>query len=239
RAELLTTFTGECPPGASSVTVANYYEENKPVTIALNPALSLRANAKNYYKQYAKAKTASNVLAALIEQGRKELAYLDSVSQALTTAAGPEDLKEIEAEMRREGLLKQSKKTPEKQKTSAVFTEYSAGDGFRILAGRNNTQNDLLTFRTANKHDLWLHARNSPGSHVIVVSAGREIPDDVIGYAAGIAAFFSAAGASNAVDVDYTAVRHVKKPPGAKPGAVLYTDYRTIRVKPINAGPST
>lgn len=239
RAELLTTFIGECTPGASSVTVANYYEENKPETIALNPALSLRANAKNYYKQYAKAKTASNVLAALIEQGRKELAYLDSVSQALTTAAGPEDLKEIEAELRREGLLKQSKKTPEKQKTSAVFTEYSTGDGFRILAGRNNTQNDLLTFRTANKHDLWLHARNVPGSHVIVVSTGREIPDDVIGYAAGIAAFLSAAGASGAVDVDYTAVRHVKKPPGAKPGAVLYTDYRTIRVKPVNAGPST
>lgn len=235
-AELLTAFTGEGAPGAKSVTVANYYDDNKPIAIALNPALSVRANAKNYYKQYAKAKTASHVLAALIEQGKKELAYLDSITQALATAGGPDDLKEIEAELRREGLLKRAKQTHKEQKPAAVFSEYTAGDGFRILAGRNNTQNDQLTFRAANKHDLWLHARNVPGSHVIVVSAGREIPGDVIEYAAGIAAFLSAAGASGAVEVDYTPVRHVKKPPGAKPGMVLYTDFRTIRVNPVSPG---
>jgi len=233
RAELLTAFAGEYAPGASSVTLANYYDGNKPITIALNPALSARANAKNLYKQYAKAKTAFTVLAGFIEEGQRELAYLDSVAQALSTASGMADLEEIETELRQQGILKRAKQTQKKQKPAGVFSEYSAGDHFRILAGRNNTQNDLLTFRAANKHDLWLHARNVPGSHVVVVSAGREIPGEVIEYAAGIAAFLSAAGASGAVEVDYAPVRYVKKPPGAKPGMVLYTDYRTIRVKPV------
>ena len=216
--------------------VADYYNENKPRRINADPALSPSANAQKYYKEYRKAKTAEQMLATLIEQGEAELQYIDTVSDALSRASGFGEINEIRAELAASGYIKRKSVQNKKglQKPSAPM-EYRSTDGFKILVGRNNVQNDKLSLKTAAKGDMWLHTQKIPGSHVIICAEGMDIPDSTLEEAARLAAYHSRARESSNVPVDYTRVKNLKKPVGAKPGKVIYHVYNTAFVTPDSA----
>ncbi|MBQ2774300.1 MAG: NFACT family protein [Clostridia bacterium] len=234
NAELITAYQHTLKKGSLFYELDNYYDNNKVLRIPADPALSPSANAQKYYKEYRKAKTAEQMLATLIEQGEEELQYIDSVIDSLSRASGFGEINEIRAELARSGYLKR-KNLPNKKNIQKAIDpiEYRSSDGFRILVGRNNVQNDQLSLKTAAKGDLWLHTQKIPGSHVIVCGGGEEIPDNTILEAARIAAYHSRARESANVPVDYTAAKNLKKPVGAKPGKVIYHVYNTVYVTPI------
>ena len=236
NAELITAYQHTLKKGVPFYEVADYYNENKSRRIKADPALSPSANAQKYYKEYRKAKTAEQMLATLIEQGEAELQYIDTVSDALSRAAGFGEINEIRAELAASGYIKrksvQNKKGLQKPSTPM---EYRSTDGFKILVGRNNVQNDKLSLKTAAKGDMWLHTQKIPGSHVIICSEGAEIPDSTLEEAARLAAYHSRARESSNVPVDYTRVKNLKKPVGAKPGKVIYHVYNTAFVTPDGA----
>ncbi len=220
------------PVGASAVELVNYYDENcAPITVPLDPALSAAANAQRYYKDYRKAQTAERVLTERIAAGEQELAYLESVSDALSRATTVRELEELRLELEEQGYLKRQKGRQKPPPPLKPLT-FCSDDGFTILVGRNNVENDRLTLRTAKGSDVWLHTKNIPGSHVIVVTEGQTPPDRTLEQAAILAATHSRAASSVQVPVDYALVRYVKKPAGAKPGMVIYTDNRTAYVDP-------
>lgn len=217
--------------GQSRVTVENFYDENKPVTILLDPLLTPAQNAQRYYTEYKKAITAEQKLTQLIRQGQQELEYIDSVFDAVSRTSGEAELMEIREELAEEGYLKRNRNASKRSKPQPPL-RYRSSDGFSILCGRNNRQNDQLTLKQAKNYDLWCHAKNIPGSHVIVESEGREIPDSTIEEACVIAAYNSKAREGNQVPVDYTRIKYVKKPNGAKPGMVIFTNQKTAYVTP-------
>ncbi len=234
NAELITAYQHTLKKGSLFYELENYYDNNNILRIPADPALSPSANAQKYYKEYRKAKTAEQMLATLIEQGEEELQYIDSVIDSLSRASGFGEINEIRAELARSGYLKR-KNLPNKktlQKASDPI-EYRSSDGFKILVGRNNVQNDHLSLKTAAKGDLWLHTQKIPGSHVIVCAQGDDIPDNTVLEAARIAAYHSRARESANVPVDYTQARNLKKPVGAKPGKVIYHVYNTVYVTPV------
>ncbi|XOQ48741.1 MAG: Rqc2-like protein RqcH [Eubacteriales bacterium] len=221
------------PKGASFVELQNFYEEDLPlVKIKLNPALSPSQNAQKYYKEYHKASTAEKMLTVQIQQAQQELEYLDSVFDELSRAATERDLSEIREELTEQGYIRASKGRRQKQPAAMGPMEFASSDGFLILVGRNNRQNDRLTLKQANNNDIWLHTKNIPGSHTIIVTQGRDVTETAIFEAANLAAFYSRGKESSKVPVDYTEVRHVSKPQGAKPGMVIYVNYKTIYVTP-------
>ena len=236
NAELITAYQHALGKGVPFYEVADYYNENKPRRINADPALSPSANALKYYKEYRKAKTAEQMLATLIEQGEAELQYIDTVSDALSRASGFGEINEIRAELAASGYIKRKSVQNKKglQKPSAPM-EYRSTDGFKILVGRNNVQNDKLSLKTAAKGDMWLHTQKIPGSHVIICAEGMEIPDSTLEEAARLAAYHSRARESSNVPVDYTRVKNLKKPVGAKPGKVIYHVYNTAFVTPDSA----
>ena len=220
--------------GDSYAEVENFYEEGSPVVrIPIDPLLTPSQNAQKYYKDYRKARTAQEKLTEQIHQSEQELAYIDSVSEALGRAENERDLSEIRQELAEQGYLHQHK-TKGKQKNTAPAApmKFITSDGFTVLVGRNNRQNDKLTLKDANNHDMWLHVKNIPGSHTIIVSDRREITEQAILEAAQIAAYYSRAKDSSQVPVDYTFVKHVSKPQGAKPGMVIYVKNKTVYVTP-------
>ncbi|MBQ9515043.1 MAG: NFACT family protein, partial [Ruminococcus sp.] len=232
KGDLLQANLYRIEKGSSAVTVENYYvEDNAPMTIALNPAITPAMNAQRFYKEYNKAKTRETMLTRQIEKASDELQYIESVQDALSRCETEAELSAIRSELRDQGYLKAQKGTKRKDKPLPPI-EYTSSDGFRILVGRNNVQNDQLTLRTARKSDIWLHTKNIHGTHVIIVSDGREITDTAILEAAAVAAAHSKAKNSAQVPVDYTAVKNVSKPAGAKPGKVIYVNYRTVYVTP-------
>lgn len=232
RGDLIQANLYRIPRGASSVTVENYYDEdNAPVTIQLNPAVSPAMNAQRFYKEYNKAKTREIMLTEQISKAVEELAYLESVRDMLSRCETEAELSAIREELREQGYIKSPRGSKRRDKPLPPL-EYTSSDGFRILVGRNNVQNDNLTLRTAAKTDLWLHTKNIPGSHVIIVTQGREATDTAVLEAAAIAAAHSKAGGSAQVPVDYTLVKNVSKPSGAKPGKVIYVNYKTVFVTP-------
>lgn len=219
-------------PGAASAQLVDYYDPQCATrTVPLDPALSAAANAQKYYKEYRKAQTAEQMLTGRIAAGEQELVYVDSVADALSRAASERELEELRQELEAEGYLRRRKgrqKPPPPTKPLAFLSD----DGFPILVGRNNRQNDQLTLRTAKGSDLWLHTKNIPGSHVIVCAEGQSVPDRTIEQAAILAATYSKAADSKQVPVEYTLAKFVKKPAGAKPGMVIYTDNHTAYVDP-------
>lgn len=234
NAELITAYQYSLKKGSLFYELENYYDNNKILRIAANPALSPSANAQKYYKEYRKAKTAEQMLVKLISEGEEELQYIDSTIDALSRASGFGEIDEIRAELQNAGYLK--KKSANKKKTHQKASpplEYESSDGFKILVGRNNVQNDKLSLKTAAKSDLWLHTQTIPGSHVIICAQGREIPESTIKEAAMIAAYHSRGRESSNVPVDFTVVRNLKKPVGAKPGKVIYHVYNTVYITPI------
>ena len=218
--------------GAETARVQNYYDENFGfINIPLDPALSPSANAAKYFKEYKKCHTAEQMLSDLILKDEKEIVYIDSVLDSLSRAETAAELQEIREELYDSGYLvnRQRKKT----KISALGPkEFCTPSGFKVLVGRNNRENDLLTTKIAEKRDLWFHTKNIPGSHVVLVCNGREVDDESLLFAARVAATFSKAAESDNVPVDFTEIRNVKKPSGAKPGMVIYTNNKTIYAKP-------
>lgn len=218
--------------GMNSCRLENFYDEGSPeVVIDLDPRLTPSQNAQKYYSEYRKADTADKMLRGLIEKGEQEEKYIDSVFDSLSRASQEAELSEIRAELVEEGYIK-SRRSSQKQPKALPPLEYRSKDGFRILAGRNNRQNDLLTLKLADRSDIWLHVKNITGSHVIICREGLKPSDETIIEAAKIAVKNSSAKNSSQVPVDYTEVRYVKKPSGAKPGMVIYTNQRTVYVTP-------
>ena len=233
NAELVTAAQYRLQKGASVYEVENYYDNNNIVKIPVDPALTPSQNAQKLYKEYRKACTAENMLIKLIESGKEDLAYLESVKDLLERSTLEREFGEIKDELIAQGFIK-PKKSNKKQmkKQSLPPLEFKTSQGFTVLVGRNNIQNDKLTFKTGRKGDIWLHSQNCPGSHTLLVADGKEIPDDAIVEAAEIAAFYSSAKTGTIVTVDYTDVKNIKKPNGAKPGFVVYYTYYSVNVKP-------
>ncbi|MDD6011429.1 MAG: NFACT RNA binding domain-containing protein [Oscillospiraceae bacterium] len=218
--------------GVTFYEVENYYESGEMIRIPCNPALSPTENQKKYYKEYRKAQTAEKMLATLIEKGQQELIYLESVLDELSRADTDSEISAVRLELSQAGYIKNTKGKKQKPPRELPPIEFRSSDGFRILVGRNNVQNDKLSLKTAAKSDLWLHTQGIPGSHVIISAEGRDIPDRTIEEAAIIAAGHSRAKDSSLVPVDYTPVKMLKKPNGARAGMVIYHEYRTLIVKP-------
>ena len=217
--------------GDTSLAVTNYYEPDCPtVNIALDPLLTPAQNAQRYYKEYRKAQTAERVLTEQISAGEEELRYLDSVFDALSRAKTSLEVDELRYELQLGGYIR----IGGKQKRSAPLAplRFITDDGFLVLVWRNTVQNDQLTLKIAKNHDVWLHTKNIPGSHVIIVTNGENPPDKTIEQAAVLAAFHSKAAQSTPVPVEYTKVRYVHKPSGARPGKVIYDHYQTAYVSP-------
>lgn len=228
KGELLTTFLHQVPNDQDQVILENYYT-NQPITIALDKALTPNQNAQRYFKRYQKLKEAVKYLTDLIEETKATILYLESVETVLNQA-GLDEIAEIREELIQTGFIRrrQREKIQKRQKPE----KYLASDGKTIiLVGRNNLQNDELTFKMARKEELWFHAKDIPGSHV-VISGNLNPTDEVKTDAAELAAYFSKGRLSNLVQVDMIEVKKLNKPTGGKPGFVTYTGQKTLRVTP-------
>ncbi len=218
--------------GSPFVDLENFYDENmSEIRIKLDPSKSPSQNAQKYYKDYRKAKTAEHVLTEQLRLAKLELEYIDNVFDSLSRAETERELAEIRSELVQTGYIKASKGKSKEQKPLPPL-KFTSADGFEILVGRNNRQNDTLTLKTANNNDIWFHTKNIPGSHTILVTNGKEPSDEAIVQAAKIAAYHSRARDGSQVPVDYTQIRNVSKPQGAKPGMVIFVKNKTLYVRP-------
>ncbi len=236
--DLITAEIYRLKRGAASFVATDYATDPpSPVEVMLDTRLSPAANAQRYYKLYTKAKTAREVLAEQVLLTEAELTYMESVDAFLSRAETEADLAEIRDELSRAGYGARMKKQAGVKQIKARPLEFTSPSGYRVLCGRNNLQNDLLTFRIAEKGDLWFHTKGVPGSHVILVCGGEEPSGEDYTFAAEIAARYSSATGER-VEVDYTRVKNVKKPPASKPGYVTYkTNYTAyVSVKKENNG---
>ena len=231
--DILTANLHRITKGQTVVQAEDFYDEDmKTVEIPLSPILSPQQNAAKFYKDYTRMKNAEKELTRQMEIGRDELSYLQSVLDELNRAASDQELEEIRQELQAGGYVKadSGKKRPKQGKLPPM--RFVSTDGYPIYVGRNNRQNDELTFKLARKDDLWLHASKVHGSHVIISCGGTTPPDDTVTQAAQLAAFYSETTAGQNIAVDATAVKQVKKVPSAKPGMVIYHTYRTVIVNP-------
>lgn len=229
--ELLTANIHMVEPGAKSVTVLNYYD-NSRIEIPLDPKYPASKNAQRYFKKYSKARTALKEKQIQIQETDLDINYLESVAGFLENVTTVDEVDSIREEMIEAGFLKRRKTVNIKKKTKLKPHRYETGDGFKVLAGHNNKENDQLTFKLAGPKDYWFHTKDIHGSHVILLTEGRRPTETAIFDAAAIAAYHSKGRASENVPVDYTQVKHVKKPAGAKPGMVIFTHNRTVYVTP-------
>ena len=228
KGELLTTFLHQVPNDQDQVILENYYT-NQPITIALDKALTPNQNAQRYFKRYQKLKEAVKYLTDLIEETKATILYLESVETVLNQA-GLEEIAEIREELIQTGFIRRRQR--EKIQKRKKPEQYLASDGKTIIyVGRNNLQNEELTFKMARKEELWFHAKDIPGSHV-VISGNLDPSDEVKTDAAELAAYFSQGRLSNLVQVDMIEVKKLNKPTGGKPGFVTYTGQKTLRVTP-------
>ena len=232
--DILTSNLHLMEKGMSTFRTMDFYDpEGGEVDIPLDPLLTPQQNAAKYYKEYNKAKTAEEMLTIQIEKGEKELEYLNSVLENIALAEGEKDLQEIRQELTETGYLRRPKTAAKRaKKVSGKPMEFRSSSGLRISVGKNNSQNDLLTTKLAYKSDIWLHTQKIHGSHVILWLEGGEADARSLTEAAQLAAYFSQARDGSKVPVDYTPVKYVKKPAGARPGMVLYTTYQTAVVEP-------
>lgn len=235
--ELITSYLYLIERGMTEVTVANFYDENMAeLTIPLDPALNGNENAQAYFKKYNKVKKSIPILTEQIVETEAEVRYLENLLHQLTHASWSE-IEEIREELEGEGYLRVKRKPlpkgrkPPKQKETPVKPErYLSSDGIELFVGKNNKQNEYLTMKMAHNTDTWLHAKDIPGSHVVI--RAKDVPERTLQEAATLAAYFSKARESSGVPVDFTLVKHVWKPNGSKPGFVLYDNQRTLYVTP-------
>lgn len=232
--DILTTNLHTLEKGRSTVRLQDYYDpECREVEIMVDPLLTPQQNAARYYKEYNKAKNAESALTRQIERGESDLAYLESVLENLTLAEGERDLQEIRQELTDTGYLRRATKAAKREKrVTGKPMEFRTDSGLRVSVGKNNSQNDQLTLKLASKWDWWFHTQKIHGSHVILWTGGAE-PDELsVAQAASLAAWFSQGREAGKVPVDFTPVKYVKKPAGAKPGMVVYTTYQTRMAPP-------
>ena len=229
--ELLTANLHQIRQGASQAEVLDYYA-NETVTIPLDPRFSPNQNAQRYYKKYSKAKTAVTEKNIQLAETNADIAYLESVLSYIEKASSIEEIEELRQELVEGGYLRRRKNSFKPNKSKPAPYQYTTSDGFRVLVGRNNKENDVLTFKTASPKDIWFHTKDIPGSHVILFTDGKGPTETAIFEAAALAAYYSKGRESENVPVDYTQVRHVKKPNGAKPGMVIFTNNKTVYVNP-------
>lgn len=228
KGEILTANLYKIKPGQSQVLLSNFYTGDE-VTITLNEKLSPADNAQAYFKQYKKLQSSKNKIKTNIKKLLAEIDYLENCLIGIKNSNTIDDLHEVQLELKREGYIKYSGN--KSCKTSKPM-RFKSSDGFNIYVGKNNKQNDNLTFKIASPNDIWVHTKNAPGSHVIIKSSNRDIPSKTLYEACMIAAYFSKSRYSSNVPVDYTVVKYVKKPSGAKPGFVIYTNQKTLYVTP-------
>ncbi|MDR1003333.1 MAG: NFACT family protein [Oscillospiraceae bacterium] len=231
--DLITANMYAIEKGSSKAALTNYYSsECEEVEVRLDPLLTPAQNAQKYYKDYRKLQSAERHLNEMLREGEREIEYLEAVADSLYRARTERELGEIRAEITEQGYIRSKSKGKQKAPAALPPIKFMSSDGFTILVGRNNKQNDRLTLKESEKDDLWLHVLKLAGSHTIIKHGGREIPESTIEQAAVLAAYHSKARQSGNVAVDFTKVRYVSKPSGAKPGMVIYTHQTTIYVKP-------
>ncbi|MBQ2695782.1 MAG: NFACT family protein [Clostridia bacterium] len=232
--DLITANIYQIEKGSENVRVQNYFDETLPmVVIPLDATLSPAANAQRYYKKYNKAKTAYTELTKQIAITREELDYLETVEETLYRAETTADLSQIGDELASQGYIRRRQELKRKKEEPSSPATFTTKDGFTVFAGRNNRQNDFLTCKMAQNKDLWFHTKNIPGSHVVLkFEMERPFSDAAITEAAALAAFLSKAKEADKVPVDYTEIKNVKKPAGAKPGFVIYTTNQTAYITP-------
>jgi predicted ribosome quality control (RQC) complex YloA/Tae2 family protein len=209
-----------------------YSEDGAEVEIKLDARLTPQQNAAKYYKDYNKAKKAEQHLTEQIKTGEIEVEYLESVLDELSRAAGEKDVEEIRRELEKMGYISSKSSGKKVKEIRSKPLRFVSTNGFNISVGKNNTQNDELTFKIADRFDIWLHTQKIHGSHVVIFTEGRQVDDRTIEEAAMLAAFYSQGSEGQKVPVDFTQIKFVKKPSGAKPGMVIYTDYKTVFVNP-------
>ncbi|MBH9989204.1 MULTISPECIES: Rqc2 family fibronectin-binding protein [unclassified Lactobacillus] len=230
QGEILNANLSQVKPGMAEVSLPNYYDNNRPLKIKLDVALSPARNAQKYFTKYKKLRDSIKHVKEQISIAKDNLDYFDSVQTAIDNAE-PQDIDQITEELMNQGYLKKPQKPKRKKKiTEKNLNKFRISSGKTVLVGKNNLQNDWLTLKKANKTDIWFHVKNIPGSHVILQSA--EATDEDIRETAEIAAYFSKAKNSAHVQVDYVQDKRVKKPNGAKPGFVIYTGQNSIEVTP-------
>lgn len=230
--ELLTANMHAVKKGDKEITVVDYYDpEQKELTIELDPNKTPSENAQRYFKTYTKLKNSKKIMEEEIAKTEEEIAYLEQILHQIDTAS-PEDIEEIREELREEGYIRKQKtrKNYKNKPKKPVPEQYVSSDGTIILVGKNNKQNEYVTMKAANRNDIWLHTKDIPGSHVVVRS--EDPSEQTLLEAAQLAAYFSKSKYSSTVPVDYTHIRHVQKPNGAKPGFVTYENQKTIFVTP-------
>lgn len=231
--ELITSYIYMIEKGMESVEVDNFYDpEYKSVKIKLNENLTPSENAQKYFKKYTKMKTAKVEINNQIKISEEEIHYLENILLSIENCENLAELLDIREELGKVGYLKAQNKSKKETKLTTKPHEFLSSDGFKILVGKNNKQNDHLTLKVADNNDIWLHTKNIPGSHVIIKCEGKEVSDETLFEGAMLAAYFSKSKISSQVPVDYTKKKNIKKPNGAKPGMVIYETNNTIYVTP-------
>lgn len=232
--ELITANIYAIPRKSKSVSLQNYYTENNDyVEIPMDENLLPQENAQRFFKRYGKAKSAFEYTTQQLEENLKEIEYLESVLHQLESCTLVQEIDEIRQELVEQSYLSVRRKgTSKKKEIQSKPLHFKSSDGLDVFVGKNNRQNDLLTLKLSSSNDIWLHTRNIPGSHVIIRKLQHDIPDSTLLEAAILAAYHSKAKHSSTIPVDYTTVRNVKKPNGAKPGMVIYENFKTLIVTP-------
>ena len=235
--ELLTVYGYSAEPGAKSITV-NDYNTGENVTISLDPTLTPNQNAKKYFDKYTKLKRTAEAMQDQIKEVSEAVEQLESIESALEIAENEADLAQIRQELVSSGYIKShtSGKNGRKEKITSKPLHYLSSDGFHIFVGKNNLQNDELTFKTANGGDWWFHAKKIAGSHVVLLTEGKEVPDRAFEEAAALAAYYSKGKNQEKVEIDYLKRKDVKKPNGAKPGFVVYYTNYSMAIAPDISG---
>ena len=223
--ELINTYGYGVEPGSKSFEALNYYT-GEMVTIPLDPQIPVQENAKKYFDKYGKLKRTCEAVTKLLEETGSEVEHLRSVQTALDIALQEEDLVQIKEELMQSGYIRKRNPGSKRPKITSKPFHYISSDGYHMYVGKNNLQNEELTFQTARGNDWWFHAKGAPGSHVIVQTNGGELPDTTFEEAARLAAYYSSNRGADKVEIDYVEKKHVKKPNGSRPGFVVYyTNY--------------
>ena len=231
--ELINTYGYGLEDGCKSFQALNYYT-NEEIAVPLAPSLSPQANAKKYFEKYAKLKRTEDALTTQIAETKEEIQHLESISASLDIALNESDLVQIKEELTQYGYIKKHSIGKKKTSVKSKPFHYLSSDGYHIYVGKNNYQNDELTFKFATGNDWWFHAKGTAGSHVIVKSSDEELPDRVFEEAGSLAAYYSKGRTAPKVEIDYIQKKHVKKPNGSKPGFVVYyTNYSLMAVPDI------
>lgn len=230
--ELLQTYGYTAEEGADKFTCENYYDDNNEITIPLDSTLSALSNSQKYFDRYQKLKRTKEAVTNQIQETEADIDHLRSISAALDIATSEDDLIQIKEELIDSGYIKRKGQGKGKIKVKSKPFHYISSDGFHIYVGKNNYQNDELTFKIANTGDWWFHAKKMPGSHVIVRCEGKELPDRTFEEAASLAAYYSSGRSMDKVEIDYVKRKEIKKPNGAKPGFVVYYTNYSMVAKP-------